>query len=61
VDQFVGLTRLHDLAALNVAPIAQACELAINLLVISSPEEPDRRIERLGEFIARHRTFRQQY
>ena len=59
VDQLVGFARLHDLTALNVAPIAESRELAINLLMVSSPEEPDRRIERLGEFVARHRTFRQ--
>jgi len=43
---------LHDLAALNVAAVAEPCELAINLLVVGSPKEPDRRIERLGKFVA---------
>ena len=57
VDQFVGLARLHDLAALDIAPIAQPREFAIDLLVVGFPEEPDRRVERLGELIARHRTL----
>src|SRR5216684_6681792 len=61
IDQLVWLTRLHDLAALDVAPIAEPSEFAINLLVVGSPEEPDGCVERLGEFIARHRTFRQAY
>src|SRR5205807_1940734 len=41
------------------ATFAEPCELTINLLVVGFPEESDGRIERLGEFIARHRTFRQ--
>src|SRR5713226_7235185 len=59
IDQLVWLTRLHDLAALSVAPVAEPCELAVDLLVVRLPEEPDRRVEYLCEFIARHRTFRQ--
>ena len=58
-DQLVGLARLHHLAALDVAAVAKPRQLAIDLLVVGLPEEPDRRIEGLGELIARHRTFRQ--
>src|SRR6202795_3092652 len=61
IDQLVWLTRLHDLAALNVAPVAEPCELAINLLVVGSPEEPDGRVERFGELIARPRLSRPAY
>jgi hypothetical protein len=53
------IARLHDLATLNVAAVAKPRELTINLLVVGFPEEPDGRIECLGELIARHRTFRQ--
>src|SRR5436853_1837760 len=59
IDQLVGLARLHDLAALNVAPFAKPREFAINLLMVGLPKETDRGVERLGEFITRHRTFRQ--
>ena len=59
VDQLVGLAGLDDLAALNVAAVAQLGELAIDLLMVGLPEKADRGIERLGELIARHRMFRQ--
>src|ERR1700737_1798258 len=59
IDQLVWLARLYDLAAVDVAPIAEPSEFAINLLVVGSPEEPDGCVKRLGEFIACHRTFRQ--
>src|SRR4029453_630195 len=57
VDQLVGLAGLDDLAALDMAAVAKAGELAINLLVVGLPEESNRRIEGLGELVARHRTF----
>ncbi len=59
VDELVGLARLHDFAALNVASIAESRELTIDLLVVGLPEEPDGRIECLRELIACHRAFRQ--
>ena len=39
--------------------VAQLGELAIDLLMVGLPEKADRGIERLGELIARHRTFGQ--
>jgi len=42
-----------------MAAIAKFRQLAIDLLMVGLPEEPDRRIEGLGELIARHRTFGQ--
>src|SRR4051812_23645663 len=42
-----------------MAAVAQPRQLAVDLLMVGLPEEPDRRVERLGEFIARHRAVRQ--
>jgi hypothetical protein len=42
-----------------MAAVAQLREFALDLLVVGFPEKPDRGIERLGELIARHRTFGQ--
>src|SRR5260370_41398554 len=44
---------------MNGARVAESVELGGELLVVRLPEEPDRRVECLCEFIARHRTFRQ--
>ena len=44
---------------LPVAAVAKPGELAVNLLVVGLPEESNGCVERLGEFIARHRTFGQ--
>ena len=59
IDQLVRLAGLHHLAALDMAAVAKPCQFAINLLVVGLPEESDRGVERLGELIARHRTFGQ--
>jgi hypothetical protein len=42
-----------------VAAVAKFCQFAINLLVVSLPEESNGVVERLGELVARHRTFGQ--
>src|SRR6266498_2144524 len=42
-----------------MATVAKLGELPINLLVVGLPEESNGVVERLGELIARHRTFGQ--
>src|SRR3954454_23154890 len=42
-----------------MAAVAKFCQFAINLLVVGLPEESNGVVERLGELIARHRTFGQ--
>src|SRR5829696_430837 len=59
IDQLVRLAGLHHLAALDMAAVAKFCQFPINLLVVSLPEESNGVVERLGELIARHRTFGQ--
>src|SRR4029434_10139020 len=45
--------------ALDMAAVAKFCQFPINLLVVGLPEESNGVIERLGELVARHRTFGQ--
>ena len=59
IDQLVRLAGLQHLAALDMAAVAKFGEFPINLLVVSLPEKSNGVVERLGELIARHRTFGQ--
>src|SRR5579872_2903297 len=59
IDKFVWLAGLDDLTPLNVTPLAQLGELAVNLLMVSLPEKADRRIKGLGELITGHRMLGQ--
>src|SRR4051812_27563710 len=59
IDRLVGSARLDHLLAVDKVVAAQLLELPVDLLVRSTPKEPYRGVESLGQLVARHGPLRQ--